>query len=148
MSDRLRVLIVDDNPAMAGTLADILEVKGFDVHAVYCGAEALKLMQDHPVEVLLTDVKMPEMNGLELYQETIKSHPNVYTIFMTAYATDDLINEGRAQGIKVVLTKPLDINLLFLILASIHKTQHLSDEQILIQGRPGRQFTPSVVNKW
>jgi two-component system response regulator GlrR len=104
------ILVVDDNPAMADTLADILEAKGFAVHAAASGAEALEILQEQPIDILLTDVKMPEMNGLELYQKTRKLYPNLITIFMTAYAADDLIQQGMAEGIKTVLTKPVDIN--------------------------------------
>lgn len=121
MSDRLHILIVDDNLAMASTFADILEIKGYDVHVVCSGAQALKFMQAHPVELLISDVKMPDMNGVELYLETMKSHPNVYTIFMTAYAADDLIKDGLSLGVKTVLTKPLDINLLLMMFASIQE---------------------------
>jgi CheY-like chemotaxis protein len=63
---------------------------------------------------------MPEMNGLELYRETRKLYPEIITIFMTAYAADDLIQLGMAEGIKTVLTKPVDIKFL-LTLFSAHK---------------------------
>ena len=52
------------------------------------------------------------MNGLELYRKTRKVYPNLITIFMTAYAADDLIQQGMAEGVKIVLTKPLEINFL------------------------------------
>jgi CheY-like chemotaxis protein len=61
------------------------------------------------VDILLTDVKMPGMNGLELYREARKAYPRLITIFMTAYAADDLIQQGMAEGIKTVLTKPVEI---------------------------------------
>jgi CheY-like chemotaxis protein len=135
MSDRLHILIVDDNPANANTLADILEVKGYAVHAVYSGAEALKVLEALPIDILLTDVKMPDMDGVELYKETMKSHPNVYTIFMTAYAADDLIKNGMSLGVKTVLTKPVDINLLLLMFASIEETQYPSYERAAGSGK-------------
>ena len=64
MSETIRILVVDDNPAMADTLADILEVKGFTVHVAASGADALQILKEAPVDILLTDVKMPGMNGL------------------------------------------------------------------------------------
>jgi CheY-like chemotaxis protein len=109
MSEIISILVVDDNPAMADSLADILEVKGFSVHAAASAAQALEILRAGPVDILLTDVKMPEMNGLELYRETRKMYPEIVTIFMTAYAADDLIQQGMAEGVKTVLTKPLDI---------------------------------------
>ena len=121
MNEVFTILVVDDNPDMATVLADILEVKGFAVHAVNSGAEALQFMQAHPVDILLTDVKMPEMNGLELYRQVKQNYPNVTTVFMTAYAADDLIQQGMAEGIKTVLTKPLDMKFLLLLFNSLRR---------------------------
>jgi CheY-like chemotaxis protein len=119
MSEMIRILVVDDNPDMAETLADILELKGFSVHAAASGAEALEILQDQPVDILLTDVKMPGMNGLELYRETRKLYPRLITIFMTAYSADELIQQGMAEGVKTILDKPLDMNFLVRLL-SVH----------------------------
>jgi CheY-like chemotaxis protein len=117
MSEMIRILVVDDNPDMAETLADILELKGFTVHAVASGAEALEILRDRSVDILLTDVKMPGMNGLELYRETRKLYPRLITIFMTAYSADELIQQGMAEGVKTILDKPLDMNFLVRLLS-------------------------------
>jgi YesN/AraC family two-component response regulator len=70
------------------------------------------------VDVLLTDVKMPNMDGLALYRAARKDHPHLVTIFMTAYAADDLIQRGMAEGIKTVLNKPLDMDLLLMMFSA------------------------------
>jgi CheY-like chemotaxis protein len=120
MGESISILVVDDNPAMATALADILEVKGYTVHKASSGKEALEILRDHPIHILLTDVIMPGMNGLDLYRATRKAYPHLVTIFMTAYAADDLIQQGMAEGIKTVLTKPVDISFM-LRLFSAHK---------------------------
>lgn len=66
MSRVITILLVDDNPDITGVLADILQVKGYAVHAANSGAEARLLLREHPVDLLLTDIRMPGMNGLEL----------------------------------------------------------------------------------
>jgi two-component system response regulator GlrR len=115
MKETATILVVDDNPSMAKTLADIMVIKGFEVYAAYSGMEALAIMQSQPIDILLTDVVMPDMNGVELYRETRKTHPKLTTILMTAYAADDIIHQGLAEGIKTVLTKPLDIDFLLVL---------------------------------
>ena len=115
------VLIVDDNAAMTRSLADILEVKGFVVHAANTGADALQILRDNPVDILLTDVKMPDMNGVTLYRLTRTTHPTLTTILMTAYAADDLIQQGLSEGIKAVLTKPLDVDFLLQLFSAIKR---------------------------
>ena len=120
MGESISIIIVDDNPAMTTALADILEAKEYTVYMASSGKEALEILSDHPIDILLTDVIMPEMNGLELYRATRKAYPQLITIFMTAYAADDLIQQGMAEGIKTVLTKPVDISFM-LPLLSAHK---------------------------
>jgi CheY-like chemotaxis protein len=120
MNESLSILVVDDNPSIAGILADILDVKGFEVHAAYSGAEAIEILRAHPIDVMLTDVKMPDLNGVELYRATRKLYPNLTTVLMTAYAADDLIQQGLTEGIKTVLSKPVNIDYM-LVLFDAHK---------------------------
>jgi CheY-like chemotaxis protein len=119
MGDHLSILAVDDNRGAVGVLAEILDFKGYEVFTAYSGAEALQILDRHAIDLLLTDVKMPEMNGVELYRETRKSHPNLPTILMTAYTADDLIQEAMTEGIRSVMTKPVDIDLLLTLLSAI-----------------------------
>jgi len=116
MSDTLSVLVVDDNLSMAEGLRDVLELKGLIAYGVNSGADALAILDTHPVDILLTDVIMPEMNGVQLYRETKKNHPGLTTFFMTAYSADDLIQKGMAEGIKTVLNKPMEIDFLVMML--------------------------------
>jgi len=118
MSGSISILVVDDSPFMVSTLADILEVKGFEVHSAYSGAEALEILRNHPVDILLTDVRMPDMHGVELYRATRKTHPNLITLLMTAYAADDIIQQGMAEGIKTVLQKPVHFDALLVLLSA------------------------------
>jgi two-component system, response regulator YesN len=115
------ILIVDDNPSMAAALVDILVLKGFETFMASSGTEALQILHDHPIDVLLTDVIMPEMDGVSLYRQTRQAHPQIITILMTAYAADELIQQGMAEGIKTVLTKPIDIDFLILLLSTYKK---------------------------
>lgn len=118
MSDSFSILVVDDTPSLAESLTDILTIKGYDVYAASSGAEALEILQNHQVDILLTDVRMPDMDGVALHRATRKTHPNLFTILMTAYAADDIIQRGMAEGIKTVLTKPLDIDFLLTLLSA------------------------------
>ena len=112
MNKSLSILIVDDNESQARSLQDVLELKGFKVHSAYSGAAALEILLKHPIDILLTDVKMPEMDGVTLNREASKIRPNITTILMTAFAADELIQQGIKDGIKTVLNKPVNIDFL------------------------------------
>jgi two-component system response regulator YesN len=119
MKEPLSILVVDDNQSMAKSLRDVLELKGFIAYEASSGAEALEILHDHPMDVMVTDVIMPEMDGVALYQEARKTHPKLTTFLMTAYAANDLIQKGMLVGIKTVLPKPLDIDFLLLLLSGV-----------------------------
>jgi CheY-like chemotaxis protein len=118
MSEPFAILVVDDNPPMVESLAEVLKVKGFAVYTALCGAEALKVLEAHPVQIMLTDVRMPDMSGVQLYRKTRQNYPRLITILMTAYSADDIIQKGMMEGIKTVLTKPLKMDFLITLLSA------------------------------
>ena len=112
MSDNLRILVVDDDQRMAGTLADILKAKGYQAETAHSGAEALENVAGRPFDCVLSDIKMPEVNGVELYQAIKAMNPDLPVVLMTAYSSDSLVREGLEEGAVAALTKPLDIGML------------------------------------
>lgn len=123
MSNKLRILIVDDDRMMAQTLFDILKVKGYEAEAAYSSAEALYKMKKDHFDCVLTDIKMPEMNGVELYRAIKAIQPELSVVFMTAYS--ELIKEGLEEGAIATLTKPFDINLLLSFFSSLRKKRSI-----------------------
>jgi two-component system response regulator HydG len=112
VSKQLRLLIVDDDHWMARTLQDILKVKGHLAEGVYSGPEAMDKITAGHFDCILTDIKMPEMNGVKLYEAIKAIQPDLPVVLMTAYATDKLVEDGLKEGAMAILTKPLDIDLL------------------------------------
>lgn len=107
-----RILIVDDDPLMAMTLVDIVRLKGYDAESAQTGYDALRQLAERHFDCVLTDIKMPGISGVELFQELRLIHPGLPVIFMTAYPADDLMQPGLDEGAIAILTKPLDIDLL------------------------------------
>jgi DNA-binding NtrC family response regulator len=112
MSDNLRILVVDDDQRMARTLADILKVKGYQAETAHSGAAALEMMAETAFDCVLSDIKMPGVNGVELYQAIKAKNPDLPVVLMTAYSADSLVREGLEEGAVAVLTKPLDMGML------------------------------------
>lgn len=112
MDQKLSVLIVDDNQMMTKTLQDIFRVKGYRAEIAHSGPEALDKVNTTPFDCVLSDIKMPDVSGLELFRAIKTKHPALPVVLMTAYATDKLIEEGLEEGVIAVLTKPLDMSLI------------------------------------
>jgi len=113
MSDKLRVLVVDDNQEFCQNVRDILEMKDYAVSTAYDGFQALKLVEGDSFDMVLMDVKMPVMDGVETYKKVKEIAPETPVIMVTAFAVEDLIREALREGAFGSLKKPLDFDKLF-----------------------------------
>ena len=112
------ILVVDDDVSVAESISDVLDAVGYGVSTAHDGYRAIELAKDSSFDVLLTDIKMPGLNGVELYKIIKKVRPLIRAIMMTAYSVEDLINEALDAGASEVLTKPLDVERLLSIIES------------------------------
>jgi two-component system, response regulator PdtaR len=102
-------LIVDDNLAMAENLAEIIRDRGDDAVVVGSGREALEQVKRRRFDAVLTDMRMPEMDGVELVREVRRSDPGVPAIVITAFFKDVGIRAARNEGPLAVLPKPVPV---------------------------------------
>ena len=123
MKETLRILVVDDDRRMTKTLKDIFEVKGYQVEEAHSGPEALDRLERADFDCVLSDIKMPEVNGVELYRAIKAKRPDLPVVLMTAYSADLLIREGLEEGVVAALTKPLDINQVLSFFSLLRKEQ-------------------------
>ncbi len=107
----LRILLVDDDMGICSTLSEMLEAEGCVVETASDGEEALRRLETRPVDVVLTDVVMPNMDGHELFVNLRKRHPTLPVLMMTAfhYDKDHIIKRSRLEGLEgVIFKKPVD----------------------------------------
>ena len=107
-----RVLIVDDNHDLADNLAELLEQEGYAVATAYSGEKALVLAETDVFDTVLTDVRMPGISGVDLVKRLRGLNPETSFLLMTAYSSDAVLSEALGAGVRAVLTKPVDIDLL------------------------------------
>jgi two-component system response regulator HydG len=105
--DRPTLLIVDDEPGVLESVSKIFEREGLAVLRASGGREALELLRSEPVQVVLTDLTMPGMSGMELMRTARTVAPHAEVILMTAYATVDGAVEAMKEGAYDFVTKPL-----------------------------------------
>lgn len=110
MSDNLRVLVVDDNRALADNLAEILADEGCAPTTAYCAEDALRIAQETRFDIVLTDIRMPGMSGVELIERLSARNPNTTFLLMTAYTSDQMLSAAAHLGVvRAVLAKPLAV---------------------------------------
>jgi two-component system response regulator HydG len=123
MEQKLNILIVDDDQRMTRTLSDILRLDGHEVVEASSGLQALEKIRTQTFDCMLTDVRMPEMDGVELHRQLREVQPGLPVMLMTAYASDTLTRQGLDEGVVGVFDKPLDIHHLLGFLTSLSKNR-------------------------
>ncbi len=104
------LLVVDDQPAIRQLLFEALTNDGFSVELAANGREALSKVKQKTPELILLDLKMPGMSGLETLREIHKISPNVPVILITAYGELSDPGEAERMGVRCLILKPFDLN--------------------------------------
>ena len=118
----LRILLAEDEDAMRGYLARALEKAGYEVVAVDRGTEALPLLESEHFDLLLSDIVMPEMDGIELAQRCNELSPRTKVMFITGFAAVTL-KASRDQPRAKVLSKPFHLKDLVLEVERVFEDQ-------------------------
>ncbi|NUP06542.1 MAG: response regulator [Polyangiaceae bacterium] len=106
----MRLLVVDDEAALLFTLGATLELEGIEVEMAESGTEALRRLRETKFDVLLTDIRMPEMSGLELFRQVRAIAPELPVVMMTAFALETVVDDAIGEGIYTVVSKPFDVD--------------------------------------
>ena len=104
------ILIVDDDEGMVQTLSDILSARRYAVSTADSGESALAQVHGTSFDVVLMDIKMPGLNGVEVLQAMKRTNPAIKVIMMTAFTRDELVQAARKASAVAVVSKPLDLD--------------------------------------
>ncbi|KIX14071.1 sigma-54-dependent transcriptional regulator [Dethiosulfatarculus sandiegensis] len=107
-----KILLVDDEKRLLKTFAKLLERQGYEVHSAPDSQEALVVLQARQIDVVVLDIKMPGMGGLELLQTIKQTWPGIPVIMLTGHATVDSALAGLRQGAFDFLIKPCPLETL------------------------------------
>jgi len=121
VDEKNRILIVDDDIGMCETLSDILSDEDYNIDIANEGYTAIDMISKNPYDLVLMDIKMPEINGVETYKVVNKTNPCLKVILMTAYSVEDLVNDAISEGAYGIIYKPMDIPTLLEIINKILK---------------------------
>lgn len=107
---KTKLLVVDDQMGVLKMLFEAFKDEGYQVELAGSGREAIDKVRREVPDIILMDVKMPGMNGLEVFREIRKFAETVPVVMMTAYGELEIVNEALLIGVKEYITKPFDIN--------------------------------------
>lgn len=134
-----RILIVDDEASIRRTLREILEYEKYKVADAANGMEAIQLINDHEFDVILCDIKMPEMDGIETL-EVIKKMTDTPVIMISGHGTIETAVEAIKKGAYDYISKPPDLNRLLITLRNAQDKSRLLNETKALKKVVSKQF--------
>src|SRR5258708_17698582 len=108
LPERKQVLIVDDEPNLRRILSAQLTRDGYDVLPAEDGEQGLHLLREHHIDLVITDLKMPRVDGMTLLKKALEEDPELPVVIVTAHATIDTAVEALKSGAFDFVTKPFD----------------------------------------
>src|SRR4051812_24163499 len=122
------ILIVDDEQSYRQLLTLVFEADGNNIRTAMNGRQALEALATEPAEVIISDVKMPDMDGIEMLEAVRETQPDLGVILMTAFASVETAREAFKLGADDFIQKPFDVEELKLIVKKALEKQELIDE--------------------
>src|SRR5690606_9854337 len=124
-----QVLVVDDEPNLRRVLSAQLSRDGYDVHTAEDGNQALTVLSEHHIDLVITDLKMPNLDGMELLRRALELDPDLPVVMITAHGTVDNAVEALKLGAFDYITKPFDQSEVRTIVRKALKTRDLAADE-------------------
>ncbi|MBU8909922.1 MAG: response regulator [Desulfobacterales bacterium] len=128
--EKFKILVVDDEKIVRDSMKEWLKEEGFSVTTADSGQKALELMDDRSFNMMLTDIKMPGMDGVELLAKAKEKNEDLCVIMMTAYAAVDSAVDAMKQGALDYLTKPFDPDVLIAMTKKVYHEFEIAEGRV------------------
>jgi DNA-binding NtrC family response regulator len=115
---KLKVLLVDDEKEFVESLGERLELRNLDAEVVYDGEQALKAVKEGSHDVMVLDLRMPGINGIEVLRQVKKTKPDMQVVVLTGHGTEKDEKEAKRLGAYAYMKKPVDVDAL---VGTLHK---------------------------
>ena len=127
------VLIIDDEPLMRISLSDALKAEGYNVASAATGSEGLKEIKETSYDVVITDLRLPEVDGVQILKTCRQISPHTKVLMITAYGSVDTAVEAMKIGAYDYITKPFSMDELILTVKRLVEMRDLEDENIYLK---------------
>ncbi len=143
-----KILVVEDKASLAQMLKETLELEGYEVEVAADGADGVKKIKAGTADLVLTDLKLPKKNGLEVLKASKNENPMTPVIVMTAYGSVETAVNAMKLGAFDFITKPLDTDYLQLLIQRALKNQRLITENLLLKDAMSHRIgMPDIIGK-
>jgi DNA-binding NtrC family response regulator len=129
------ILVIDDEAAQRDVLTGYLKKKGYKIFSASSGKEGVEKTRVNPVDIILSDFKMPDLNGIEVLEQVKKINPEISFVIVTAYGTVENAVKAMRVGAFDYISKPVDLDELDLMIERIIEHKNLKSENQLLKSQ-------------
>lgn len=133
LEEQVRILVVDDEEIVRDMLQDTLSKTGYKVQTARDGLDAISQIENEPFEIIITDLKMPGMNGAELLERILKLNPDICVLIITAYATVESAVNAMKVGAYDYICKPFELDEMKVVVEKAAERQRLLRESRMVR---------------
>ena len=150
MPDKIRILIADDEPLIRKSLYEALRIEGYEAEMASDGEEAWEKIETTPVDIVIADIKMPKLSGIDLLKRLKAKYPEFPVILITGYGTIEQAVEAMRLGASDYITKPIMDGEIKIVIKKLLEQKRLLEENIALRqqlARTGRDRFHRLVGK-
>ncbi|GAB4282080.1 MAG: sigma-54 dependent transcriptional regulator [Marinilabiliales bacterium] len=135
-----KILVIDDERSIRNTLKEILEYEKFEVTLAEDGVEGIKLVEKNDYDVILCDIKMPKMDGLEVLAKIRKEKPEIPVVMISGHGTIETAVEALKSGAYDYIEKPLDLNRILVTIRNAMDKSKLETETKILKKKVSKKY--------
>jgi Nif-specific regulatory protein len=135
-----RILVIDDDPDILNIIVTILEASGYEVLRASSGEEGIRLLDGRGCDIVLTDLVMPDVDGMQVLDHVVNNHPDTKCIILTGYGTIKSSVEAIKKGAFDYITKPVSASEILVVIEKAIKFSNLERENIRLKQELKRQY--------
>lgn len=140
-----KILVIDDQQSIRKTLKEILEYEDFQVDEAEDGQKGLEMVQKNEYDVILSDIKMPKIDGIEFLEKVFTTHPDVPVIMISGHGNIDTAVDAIKKGAYDYISKPVDLNRLLVTVRNAMERNSLVTETKQLKKKVSKHKTKEIV---
>ncbi len=135
-----KILVIDDERSIRNTLKEILEYEKYKVEVAETGMEGIKLLEEQKFDIVLCDIKMPEMDGVEVLEKVVEKWPQLPVVMISGHGNIDTAVDAIKKGAYDFIEKPLDLNRLLITIKNAFEKKNLVTETIILRKKVSKSY--------
>lgn len=143
----MNILVIDDEKSIRHSLKEIFEYENYKVYQAESGEEGIRILKENKIDIILCDIKMPKMDGIETLEKIMDINPDIPVIMISGHGTIETAVEAIKKGAYDYISKPLDLNRLIVSVRNAIEKKEITLENKKLQKKINKKVTTKIIGE-